>query len=146
MPGGYVYTARSRRGSGLYVGSTGNVRTRLQEHRRSSAWWREHDRIEVAEFDTLEQARLAEDDAICAWDPPYNVRGGHGSCRHNCPGRRCLRHRRAVERGLLLRDHLWLRQPRRRSAPPVHEWDMVRTAGGAALLSGDRRATGAPRV
>ena len=61
MPGGYVYTARSGRGCVLYVGSTGNIRARLQEHRRTSAWFGQHDSLEVAEFDTLGQARAAEE-------------------------------------------------------------------------------------
>jgi hypothetical protein len=133
MPGGYVYTARSRRGFVVYVGSTGNIRVRLQEHRRTSAWWREHDRMEVVEYATLEEARAAEDDAICRWDPPYNVRGGHDSPRPDCQGKRCVRHRAESQRGLLVHDYLRLRQSRRRSAPPVHEWDVARAAGVASL-------------
>jgi hypothetical protein len=136
MPGGYVYTARSDRGSVVYVGSTGNIRQRLLEHQRTSSWWAMHESLDVVEFATIGEARAAEDDAICRWDPPYNVRGGHGRTRPDCGGSRCLRRRAEAGRHLLVHDCLQVRRSRRRGAPPLHEWDVARTRDGATLLAG----------
>lgn len=128
MPEGYVYTARSRGGLVVYVGSTANMRIRRAEHRRTSPWWSEHATLEVVEFTTLDEARAAENDAICRWDPPYNIRGGHGSGPSDCVGPRCNRLRAETARRSLVRNYLRLRQSRRRCAPPVHEWDVARSA------------------
>src|SRR4051812_4140719 len=98
MVGGFVYTARDVAGCVLYVGVTEDVRRRLAEHQRSSPWWGLHAQIDVDEFDTMAEAKAAEDDGICRYDPPYNIRGGHGCASADCSGRRCERVRAETTR------------------------------------------------
>jgi hypothetical protein len=100
---GFVYTARDVADNVLYVGVTRDVPGRMSAHRRTSRWWPLHATIDVKEFATLEEALTAEDDAICRYDPPFNVAGGHGTHGGTCRGRRCERLRR--ERTRILAWH-----------------------------------------
>ena len=126
MGRGYLYLARDAGGGVLYVGSTGDIRRRLSEHRRHSAWWPEAEDIEVDEFGTLQAARAAEDDLICRLDPPRNIRGGHGARRPSCSGRRCVRSRKQLHRRERVLFAFGARRSRRRLAPPLEEWNEVR--------------------
>jgi hypothetical protein len=47
-------------------------------HRRGSPWWEQQADLDIQEFATLSEARAVENDEICRYDPPFNVRGGTG--------------------------------------------------------------------
>src|SRR3954468_23541385 len=91
MSAGYVYTARAGDGRVLYVGVTGDLKARIAAHRRSSRWWSMHAQIQVEEVTTMQAAERGETDRICQYDPPFNIRGGHGRAASRCGGRRCER-------------------------------------------------------
>src|SRR3954470_14377127 len=83
-----------------------------------------HAQIQV-ESSRIEAAERAENDRICQYDPPFNIRGGHGRTALLCGGRRCEGARAEHLRLEAARHHRLLRQPRRRSAPPLDEWDAI---------------------
>ena len=111
---GYVYVARDVAGTVLYVGMTTKPKARCAQHSRSSAWWSVRANLQVARCETPSRARAVEDDLICAYDPAFNIRGGHGLGREGCRGRRCMRLRAEAERREILRRYYRLRQARRR--------------------------------
>src|SRR3954468_10605649 len=115
----------------LCVGVTGDLKARMAGHRRNSRWWSMHARIQVEEFTTIEAAERAENDRICQYDPPFNIRGGHGMAPGACRGRRCARIRAENLRLQVSRRRRLVRQLRRRCAPPLREWDL---ACGTGLL------------
>ena len=123
---GFVYVARDGGGSVLYVGMTTNLRGRFGAHARSSSWWSLRGSIEVTECENADDARALEDDLICRFDPPYNARGGHGLRHEGCSGRRCARLRSVARRQEMMRQCRLVRQARRRSAPPLSDWDQAR--------------------
>lgn len=56
----------------LYVGITGNLPSRQQQHEGSQPWWQEVARMTVEHFPTREDARAAEQAAIDAEAPLHN--------------------------------------------------------------------------
>ena len=132
-----VYVARGGDGGVLYVGSAGNVRRRMGAHRRTSRWWHLHAELEILEFPTLARARATENDLICRYDPPFNISGGHG-LGTSCLGRRCRVRRDQVARAATSRELRLARQARRQGAPPLGEWDAVRTMAVASSTETER--------
>ena len=128
VAGGYVYVARDVEGRVLYVGVTGDMKVRLAAHRRTSRWWPLHASIDVDEFETIEAAAAAENERICAYDPPFNIRGGHGCAKRACTDRRCERIRAENASLEASRRRRLLNQPRHRCAPPLREWYALRAA------------------
>src|SRR5215212_9327104 len=125
MAAAFVYVARDGDGRVLYVGVTGELKARMAAHRRSSGWWSRQAQVHVEEFATIEAAERAETGRICRYDPAFNIRGGHGASASACAGRRWERVRAENLRLQEARRRRLLHQPRRRCAPPLHEWDVV---------------------
>lgn len=61
----------------LYVGCTAHRMSRIEQH-ESKAWWPEVAFVVVSHHPSRAAARRAEDDAIEAEDPVYNVRRPNG--------------------------------------------------------------------
>jgi excinuclease UvrABC nuclease subunit len=57
----------------IYVGSTKQIAKRLVGHRYMSWWSGLTARVDVEHFDTMDEARAAEMEAIRTEDPAYNV-------------------------------------------------------------------------
>ncbi len=58
----------------LYVGLTRDPSRRISQHAGDKSWWTNVSRIEIAHFDSLEELRSAERDAITTEKPVHNVR------------------------------------------------------------------------
>jgi excinuclease UvrABC nuclease subunit len=67
-----VYVAYDDDDRVLYVGATVNFRTRMSEHRASSAWWPLASRIEQELHPDRQTALTREAELIKQLDPPYN--------------------------------------------------------------------------
>ena len=57
----------------LYIGYTGNVPVRFQQHARRSPWWKEVTSVKFAFYTSQEEAREAERTAILNEKPFYNI-------------------------------------------------------------------------
>lgn len=73
-----VYRCYSSAGRLLYVGYSADVPERLRQHRRSSPWFAEVDRIAVKVYRTSAEALAAELEAIRTEWPLHNVRHAPG--------------------------------------------------------------------
>lgn len=74
-----VYRLFDVAGTLLYIGSTGDFRSRLRAHARDKSWWPEVARTEQEAHPTIQDARLAEAEAIGAECPRYNTVGPVGT-------------------------------------------------------------------
>lgn len=75
-----VYTLYDRRGKALYVGSTGNLIARLQQHAKVQPWWPDVSRVWVdGPYGTRAAARSAEQAAINRSAPTQNQMRAHGT-------------------------------------------------------------------
>lgn len=70
---GYVYLAADINGALLYVGSTGNLRRRMQEHKRDAPWWPESATFIAAVVADRELAYDFERSLIGGMRPLHNV-------------------------------------------------------------------------
>ena len=70
-----VYRVFSHDGTLLYIGSTIDLEGRFVRHSTHSGWFREVRLITIEQHPALEAARAAEDAAIVAEDPKYNIAG-----------------------------------------------------------------------
>ena len=68
---GSVYRMFDQDGALLYVGATGSMPRRLQQHAGSRPWWHEVAQITVQHFDTMDEALKVELAAIIAESPRY---------------------------------------------------------------------------
>jgi predicted GIY-YIG superfamily endonuclease len=73
--GAYVYRAYNKYGEILYVGVTGNLFSRMNQHARQSVWWKDAARLEWDEYAKRAWAVKAEADLIYALKPPFNLAG-----------------------------------------------------------------------
>lgn len=67
-----VYWAFGEFGLSLYVGVTSDFPARFKAHQRKP-WWPEVEGVGVAQFPTRAAADQAEQRAIDAWNPKYNI-------------------------------------------------------------------------
>lgn len=70
-----VYRFFDRDGVLLYVGLTNHLPGRIREHQESKSWWRHVTRVTVDHYPTRTDAAQAEDCAIRAEHPRYNIKG-----------------------------------------------------------------------
>lgn len=68
----FVYRLYDQQDRLLYVGVTGNLKTRMQGHRRDKKWWADVARTVSQCFDTREEAESAEAEAIVCEGPLHN--------------------------------------------------------------------------
>lgn len=68
-----LYRCVKADGTLLYVGSSVDLRARVQYHTLNALWWSSVDRVETQEFDTLRAARVAEKRAIHDELPRWNI-------------------------------------------------------------------------
>jgi hypothetical protein len=73
-PAHYLYRHFDEKGLLLYIGISFNPVSRLERHRKLSAWFHNIARIEVQRFETLEESEKAERSAIKAEFPLFNIR------------------------------------------------------------------------
>jgi len=76
-----VYRIRGEDDVLLYIGMTNSVQFRWNQHQAVQPWWDEVRSITVEWYDTRAEAAEAEEDAIVAEQPKYNVtylKPGHG--------------------------------------------------------------------
>lgn len=59
----------------LYIGQTGNVKARLRNHRRDSAWWKHVTHVYVERVADARDLTAREHEQIVAFDPPFNIAG-----------------------------------------------------------------------
>lgn len=59
----------------IYVGSTINAARRIRQHRSSTYWWEDVERVTFDTYDTEAHARRAEAEAIASEEPFYNIAG-----------------------------------------------------------------------
>lgn len=71
----HVYRAFDASGRLLYVGCSVDLEGRLREHSRSAHWWLFQDRIVAVGYPTREEAAEAEETAIGAEHPRWNMQG-----------------------------------------------------------------------
>lgn len=69
-----VYALFNEQGHCVYVGTTINLRRRLQEHARLAAWWPEVSRYQVIPISNHKDARTVERALIRAYQPEHNIR------------------------------------------------------------------------
>jgi hypothetical protein len=69
----------------LYVGVTGNVKTRMAYHSTDKPWWPEVARMEVESHPSRTAAETAEDHAIAGERPRYNIAGVDPAGRYRRP-------------------------------------------------------------
>ena len=69
----FVYRLYDEQDELLYIGLTGDVRTRLRRHAQTQPWWSAVRRITIETFDNTETAALAEKQAIRREHPRYNI-------------------------------------------------------------------------
>lgn len=74
MNGPVVYRLRGEDGSLLYIGSTGNLKYRLAQHKADKAWWPDVAHVDAEHFDTRAEAGEAEIKAIVSEKPIHNQR------------------------------------------------------------------------
>lgn len=67
-----VYTFADKAGEPLYIGSSGNLMRRVQQHAYERGWWLEVASIEVEHHLSISDARFAEHTAIVENRPKYN--------------------------------------------------------------------------
>lgn len=70
--GPVVYRISDSLGALIYIGSTGNLGSRLYAHSRRSSWWADELRIDVTSYPSLPLALSAEAKAIDGERPPQN--------------------------------------------------------------------------
>jgi len=68
-----VYRAYDETGALLYVGCSGRLLARLDQHRGNKPWWSEVRHIDVQQFDSRDDALEAESAAIASESPRYNA-------------------------------------------------------------------------
>ena len=71
----HVYKAADINGELLYVGITCDLKQRLSQHKRESAWWSKHSTITHETFPSRSEALTVESLLIETCDPPYNIAG-----------------------------------------------------------------------
>lgn len=71
----HVYRAFDATGRLLYVGCTVDLEARLREHSKSAPWWLFHVEVKTVGYASHEKALMAEEDAIAAEHPRWNMRG-----------------------------------------------------------------------
>lgn len=69
----------------LYIGIAFNPRTRGYHHAMTKSWWPEVVRKEICWFDNRREAEAAEDAAILAERPRYNIAGVDGPITRTPP-------------------------------------------------------------
>lgn len=94
-----VYRAYDADDQLLYVGATGNLKRRMQQHRKSAPWFGGAVRWSYGEYPTREAALAAEAEAIGAEHPEWNSTG------NGCTGDGCS-HPRCIEAAERLADHV----------------------------------------
>lgn len=67
-----LYLMRDSAGALLYVGITASGADRWRQHQEDQDWWLEVATVTVHHFNSIEDARQAEGEAIFAWSPKYN--------------------------------------------------------------------------
>jgi hypothetical protein len=70
---GFVYMAASSSGETLYIGSTGDLRRRIGEHRLRAAWWPETTWFNAAVVANRSLALEFEKRLIADHEPAFNV-------------------------------------------------------------------------
>lgn len=68
-----VYRAYGEKHNILYVGITGDVKTRMCQHKRTSEWYGLHEYLKVEYFESRGLADREETLLIEELSPPYNV-------------------------------------------------------------------------
>lgn len=68
----FVYRLYGQHDQLLYIGVSGNLKKRMQQHRRDKKWWSEVTRTVSQCFDSREEAELAEAEAIASERPLHN--------------------------------------------------------------------------
>jgi hypothetical protein len=71
----HVYKAADINGELLYVGITCDLKQRMSQHKRESAWWSKHAIITHETFPSRSEALTVESFLIETCDPPYNIAG-----------------------------------------------------------------------
>lgn len=71
----HVYRAFDASGRLLYVGCTVDLAARSAEHSKTAPWWLFHDRIVAVGYADHQEALAAEEAAIAAEHPRWNMRG-----------------------------------------------------------------------
>lgn len=68
-----LYRAFDLEGRLLYIGSTNDVRLRMDQHRKSAQWFSRMALFTTEPFATEDEVRIAERAAIQNEQPPYNI-------------------------------------------------------------------------
>jgi len=71
----HVYKAADGDGEVLYVGITCDMKQRMSQHKRESAWWSKHSTITHETYPSRSEALTVESMLIETFDPPYNIAG-----------------------------------------------------------------------
>lgn len=79
MPGTWLYRIYDANDGLLYIGASGHLGPRLNNHRLHKPWWPEVDRILAVMVGPEHEALAAERAAIRAEMPRYNVRSKPGA-------------------------------------------------------------------
>lgn len=69
----YLYRHYSETGDLLYIGISLNHVQRLTQHQKTASWFEQIQRIEIEKFDSRPEVELAEQAAIKAERPLYNI-------------------------------------------------------------------------
>lgn len=77
MKGATVYRFFADDGELLYVGCSGSVVKRIEQHRHTRDWWPRVSVVTVEHFPSLAAGRAAEREAIGSEAPAYNVQDRH---------------------------------------------------------------------
>lgn len=90
----------------LYIGISKAHLSRLVFHKRTATWYWDIARIEIEHFETFEDAKFAEAEAISEESPLYNLQGIPGRCaRGHYPGRtKVMTPEREKEAGRLINE------------------------------------------
>ena len=70
-----LYRMYDEDGALLYVGISFSAASRAAQHRKAQPWWPQMSRIDVEQFDSRDEALVAETTAIREEIPLYNVAG-----------------------------------------------------------------------
>lgn len=65
-------------GRPLYIGVSSDMYERMKQHRQSSPWWSEHDRLVIKVYPSRAAALQAEAEAIRTEVPVYNALHPYG--------------------------------------------------------------------